>query len=57
MIVYNTATTANGFLATPDDSLDWLFQVQGEAPDMAPFTETVTVSVMGSSTYEWLLNT
>ena len=57
MIVYNTATTANGFLATPQDSLDWLFQVQGEAPDMEPFTETVTVAVMGSSTYQWLLDT
>lgn len=57
VIVYNTATTANGFLADPQDSLEWLFQVTGEAPDMAPFTESVTVFVMGASTYEWLLTT
>ncbi|GAA2121084.1 dihydrofolate reductase family protein [Kocuria atrinae] len=57
MFVFNTATTANGFLADPHDSLEWLFQVKSEAPDMEPFTETVSVFVMGSSTYEWLLNT
>ena len=57
MIVYNTATTANGFLATPDDSLEWLFQVEGQAPDMEPFTRAVSVTVMGSTTYRWLLET
>lgn len=57
MFIFNTATTANGFLADPDDSLDWLFQVNSEAPDMEPFTDTVTVFVMGSATYEWLLTT
>ena len=57
MFIFNTATTANGFLADPHDSLEWLFQVKGEAPDMEPFTRTVSVFVMGSSTYEWLLNT
>lgn len=53
--VFNTATTANGFLADPHDSLGWLFQVQGESPDMEPFLAAVRVYVMGSSTYEWLL--
>lgn len=57
MFIFNTATTANGFLADPNNSLEWLFQVKSEAPDMEPFTETVSVFVMGSSTYEWLLNT
>lgn len=55
MIVYNTATTANGFLADPHDSLDWLFRVPGEAPDMEPFTRDVAVCVMGATTYEWIL--
>lgn len=54
-IVFNTATTANGFLADEHDSLDWLFAVQGETPDMTPFTDGVGVLVMGSHTYEWLL--
>lgn len=35
--VFNTATTANGFLADPHDSLGWLFQVRGESPDLEPF--------------------
>ncbi len=56
MFIFNTATTANGFLADPNNSLEWLFQVESEAPDMEPFTQTVSVFVMGSSTYEWLLN-
>lgn len=54
-IVFNTATTANGFLADEHDSLDWLFAVQGETPDMTPFTDGVGVLVMGSHNYEWLL--
>lgn len=53
--VFSTATTANGYLATPEDSLDWLFAVQGEAPDMAEFTASVAVVAMGSTTYEWIL--
>ena len=57
MFIFNTATTANGFLADPNNSLEWLFQVKSEAPDMEPFTQTVSVFVMGSSTYEWLLTT
>lgn len=54
-VVYNTATTLNGFLATEDDSLQWLFDVGGEEPDMDAFTAGVSVVVMGSTTYEWLL--
>lgn len=53
--IYYTASTINGFLADPDDSLDWLFAVPGEAPDMAAFDASVTALVMGSTTYEWIL--
>lgn len=54
-IIYNTATTLNGFLATEDDSLQWLFDVGGQEPDMDAFLESISVIVMGSTTYEWLL--
>lgn len=37
MFIFNTATTANGFLADPNNSLEWLFQVKSEAPDMGLF--------------------
>jgi dihydrofolate reductase len=52
---YLTATTINGFLATPDNSLDWLFAVEGDHPDYEPFFAGVTVLVVGATTYEWVL--
>ncbi|WP_417286632.1 hypothetical protein [Corynebacterium variabile] len=33
-VTYTTATTVNGFLATEDDSLDWLMAVGGETQDL-----------------------
>ena len=39
MFTFNTATTTNGVLADPDDSLEWLSQVKSEAPDTEPFTK------------------
>ncbi|MFS0886490.1 dihydrofolate reductase family protein [Aeromicrobium sp. 179-A 4D2 NHS] len=60
--VFNTAATLDGHLADPDHSLAWLFEVDGGTPDAPehaePFTaflESVGVTVLGSSTYEWLL--
>ncbi len=56
-IVYYTASTLNGFLADPQNSLDWLFAVDDAgAPDIAAFIDTMGVFVEGSSTYEWVLN-
>ncbi|MEO9246889.1 dihydrofolate reductase family protein [Citricoccus nitrophenolicus] len=56
VVIYETATTLNGFLATEDNSLDWLFAIPGEQPDIRPFMESATALVMGSTTYEWLLD-
>lgn len=56
--IYNTATTLDGFLATPEHSLDWLFEVPGadEAESAIPdFMDGVGVLAMGSSTYEWVV--
>jgi dihydrofolate reductase len=55
-VIYETASTLNGFLATEDNSLDWLFAIPGEQPDIRPFMESATAMVMGSTTYEWLLD-
>lgn len=53
---YATASTLNGFLATTNHSLDWLFAVPGgQEPDMAEFLAGVGVLVMGSHTFQWLL--
>lgn len=58
-IIYNAATTLNGFLADDHDSLQWLFDVPGaddaEADNRA-FLASVDALVMGSTTYEWLLD-
>ncbi|SDB80142.1 Dihydrofolate reductase [Raineyella antarctica] len=54
--VYYTASTLNGFLADPDNSLAWLFAVDSPEPDVSDVLDTVTVSVMGSTTYEWVLD-
>lgn len=54
-VIYETACTLNGYLATEDDSLDWLFAIPGEQPDIRPFMDATTVLVMGSTTYEWVL--
>lgn len=56
--IYYTATTLDGFLATEDDSLQWLFDVPGsdEANDrFGPFMAGVGGILMGSSTYLWIL--
>ena len=54
-VTYTTATTVNGFLATEDDSLDWLMAVGGETPDLGDLMDATSILVMGSHTYEWLL--
>ncbi|TCL88497.1 dihydrofolate reductase [Curtobacterium sp. PhB142] len=54
---YSVASALDGFVAAPDDDLDWLLQFGFE-----PFQEHhdrffagIGAIVMGSTTYEWLL--
>lgn len=53
---YYTAASLDGFLATEDDSLDWLFPL-GDVNDTSypQFIQQVGALAMGSSTYQWLL--
>lgn len=66
--VYYCAASLDGFIAGPDDSLEWLTGYQGsfegEGAETDPmseggayegFYERVEALVMGSATYEWLL--
>ena len=57
--VYCTATSLDGYIATPDHSLDWL--LSREADDDGPmgmteFMAGVGAIVMGANTYQWLLD-
>jgi dihydrofolate reductase len=58
VLTYFTATTLDGYIADPDDSLDWLFrQQQGDSGSFGfdAFMAGVGALVMGSTTYEWVL--
>lgn len=55
---YYTASTLDGFLATPEHSLEWLFEQDFdlEGPMAYPaFAERIGAHAMGASSYEWLL--
>lgn len=53
---YFTASSLDGFIADPNDSLDWLFPL-GDVNDTSypSFIKGVGALAMGSSTYEWML--
>ena len=52
---YYTASSLDGFIATVDHSLDWLFTL-GDINDTSypTFIKEVGALAMGSSTYEWM---
>ena len=53
---YYTATSLDGFIATEDDSLDWLFPLGDLSTSSYPaFIAEVGALAMGSTTYEWIL--
>ncbi|MFT4283688.1 MAG: dihydrofolate reductase family protein [Protaetiibacter sp.] len=55
---YYTASSLDGFIATPDHSLDWLLSRSiDEAGPMhySAFERTIGAIAMGASTYAWLL--
>jgi dihydrofolate reductase len=67
--VYYCASSLDGYIAEADDSLDWLLNYQGtfehataepgpmsEGGGYEGFYESVRALVMGSITYEWLLD-
>jgi dihydrofolate reductase len=53
---YYTATSLDGFIATEDDSLDWLFPLGDLNNTSYPeFISKVGALAMGSATYEWMV--
>lgn len=52
---YYTATSLDGFIATEDDSLDWLFPLGNVNDTSYPeFIAQIGALAMGASTYEWM---
>jgi dihydrofolate reductase len=60
-IRYYAAATLDGYIASSDDSLDWLMGYEGSFEggetnrSYDAFYEEIGALVMGSATYEWLL--
>ncbi len=53
---YYTASSLDGFIATEDHSLDWLFQFGDTGSSgYTDFIEGIGALAMGSLTYEWIL--
>lgn len=53
---YYAASSLDGFMATKDDSLDWLFPLGDLNNTSYPsFIEGIGALAMGSTTYEWML--
>ena len=54
--IYYTASSLDGFIATLDDSLEWLFPLgELESTSYPAFIREVGALAMGSTTYEWML--
>ena len=54
---YYTASSIDGFIADPDNSLEWLFQFSdpsGMEDQYPKFIAQVGAIAMGSTTYEWI---
>lgn len=55
---YYTATTLDGYIADPHDSLDWLLtqpQDEGGLLNYDAFIADIGAIAMGATTYEWIL--
>ncbi len=59
-VTYYTATTVDGFIADPDNSLQWLFDVphidDDDEGEWDAFIGRVGALVLGRTTYEWVLD-
>ncbi|GKV64345.1 MULTISPECIES: dihydrofolate reductase family protein [unclassified Sporosarcina] len=55
-LVLFIAQSLDGYIATKDDSLDWLFKVEGEGDNgYSKFFKTVDTVLMGKRTYDWVM--
>lgn len=56
-LVLFIASSLDGYIATKDDSLEWLFRVEGEGDNgYSEFYDTIDTVLMGRRTYDWLMD-
>jgi dihydrofolate reductase len=50
------ASSLDGYIAAEDESLEWLFNVEGEGDNgYSAFYDTVDTILMGKRTYDWIM--
>lgn len=56
-LVLYIATSLDGYIATEDDSLEWLFKIEGEGDNgYSEFYKTVDTILIGRRTYDWVID-
>lgn len=58
-VVLFIACSLDGYIATKQDGLEWLFSVDGqeESSDIVEvFEKTIDTIIMGRKTYDWVIN-
>ncbi len=55
-LILFVAASLDGYIATADHNLDWLFAVEGEGDNgYSEFYDTVDTVLMGRITYDWIV--
>ncbi len=55
-IVLFIASSLDGYIASKDESLEWLFKVEGEGDNgFTEFYQTIDTIIMGKRTYDWII--
>lgn len=55
-LVLYIATSLDGYIATKEESLEWLFSVEGEGDNgYSEFYDTVDTILIGRVTYDWIM--
>ena len=56
-IILYIAASLDGYIATKNDSLEWLFNTKGEGDNgYSEFYETIDTVILGRRTYEWIMD-
>ena len=55
-VILYIAQSLDGYIATEEESLEWLLRVEGEGDNgYSAFYDTVDTIIMGRRTYDWIM--